>query len=129
MPRITAATQAAFEAALSSALKAEPASRVFVLFTGSSDASGHSWCPDCNDCKPLLKSVFEEAGAGTTLVEVPLERSEYSGNAKHWARVHPSSKLQRIPTLMKWGKVNKVAELVEGECADASRVRELVLDE
>ena len=22
---------------------------VFILFTGSKDASGKSWCPDCND--------------------------------------------------------------------------------
>lgn len=22
---------------------------VYILFTGSKDSSGHSWCPDCND--------------------------------------------------------------------------------
>lgn len=25
--------------------------QVFVLFTGSKQDDGSSWCPDCNDCK------------------------------------------------------------------------------
>jgi len=105
--------------------------KVFVLFTGEAGADGASWCPDCEDCKPLVKSVFEEAGGAgdVSLIEVPLVRSEYRGNTEHWARKHGSVKLTKIPTLIKWGKVNKVAECVEGECSDATRVRELVLDE
>ena len=105
--------------------------KVFVLFTGEAGSDGVSWCPDCQDCKPLLKSVFEEAGGAgdVSFIEVPLIRSEYKGNAEHWARKHASVKLAKIPTLIRWGKVNKVAECVEGECSDAARVRELVLDE
>jgi len=90
-----------------------------------------SWCPDCADSKPLLEATFAEAGrvAELTLIEVPLVRAEYRGNAEHWARTLAGVKLQRIPTLMKMGAKAKVAELVEGECADAARVRQLVLDE
>ena len=104
---------------------------VFALFTGSAAEDGRSWCPDCEDAKPLLGATFAEAGraAELTLIEVPLVRAEYKGNAAHWARALAGVKLQRIPTLMKMGAKGKVAELVEGECADAARVRELVLDE
>ena len=28
---------------------------VYILFTGSKDSSGNSWCPDCNDGKILLR--------------------------------------------------------------------------
>jgi hypothetical protein len=117
---------AIFDEALSSALSSSKS--VFVLFTG---AGVPSWCPDCEDCKPLVKSVFEEAGGSrdVTLIEVPLARETYRGNAGHWARTHAAIKLQRIPTLARWGKAKKMAELVEGECADAGKVKELVLDE
>ena len=105
--------------------------RVFVLFTGDADpATGKSWCPDCNDSKPLLNATLEEAGGAgeVALVEVPLVRAEYKGNPDHWARKHAAAKLKAIPTLMRWGAVAKVGELVEGECMDAERVRELIME-
>lgn len=42
-------------------------------------------------------------------------------------RVHPGVKLQRIPTLFKWGKGKAVASLVEDQCKDAGLVEDLVL--
>ena len=142
---------AAFDAALAAALAT--GARVFVLFTG---AGSPSWCPDCETAKPLLAATLEEAGGAgaVALLEVPLARAGYSGNAAHWARAHAGVKLQRIPTLAKWcaggeraaraarraprphatpprpprGKAKKVAEIVEGECGEAARVRELVLE-
>ena len=104
---------------------------VFALFTGAAGEDGKSWCPDCSEAKPLLEATFAEAGraAELTLIEVPLVRAEYRGNAEHWARTMAGVKLQRIPTLMKMGAKVKVAELVEGECGDVARVREPVLDE
>jgi hypothetical protein len=104
---------------------------VFALFTGAAGDDGKSWCPDCSDAKPLLDATFAEGGraADLTLIEVPLVRAEYKGNASHWARTLAGVKLERIPTLMKMGAKGKIAELVEGDCNDVSRVRELVLDE
>ena len=128
---VTTASLAEFDAALSAALAS--GARTFTLFTGAADASGKSWCPDCEDCKPLVKAVFEEAGgaggAPVTLITAPLVRDEYKGNAAHWARAHAKVRLARIPTLAAWGAAKKTAELVEGECADAGRVRALVLGE
>lgn len=135
MPALTKsvlpATAAAFDAALAAALAAHPHQAVFVLFTGAAAApGGASWCPDCEVAKPLLARTLEEAGGAkpTTLLEVPLPRADYSGNAAHWARAHAGVKLERIPTLMRWGRAKKVAQLVEGDCADAAKVREFVID-
>ena len=109
------------------ALKAALAShsRVLVLFTGSAGADGVSWCPDCNDAKPAIAAAVASAPATTALLEIPLQREGYKGNAAHWARTLPATKLRAIPTLMRWGKGAKVGELVEAECADAERVKEL----
>jgi hypothetical protein len=122
-----------FDALLKASLESSATSktRVFALFTGDSGADGVSWCPDCNDCKPLVSATFAEAGgAGDVhLIEVPLARAEYKGNPDHWARKHPGVGLKAIPTLILWGKTKKVAELVEGECADSTRVKEMVLED
>jgi hypothetical protein len=85
-------------------------------------------CPDCNDAGPVLDAALEEAAKTkpVTLLECHLVRSEYSGNPNHPYRKHPSIKLQRIPTLVKWGHKAKTGELIEGACKDAELVRELV---
>ena len=82
--RVVALSAAAFDAAL--AAHAGGAGVLLVLFTGSSDAAGVSWCPDCNDSKPALEAALRGAEEPVTLITVPLPRSEYSGNAAHWAR-------------------------------------------
>lgn len=38
-----------------------------------------------------------------------------------------SYKLERIPTLMKWGKTKAVGALIEDQCKDAAAVEDLVL--
>lgn len=128
--RIVVSQQAQFESALASEAQAAAGKgTLFVLFTGESGADGKSWCPDCNDAKPTIESVLIEASkqhGGVTLLEVPLVRQEYKGNASHWARTHAGAKLQRIPTLMRWGAKSKTGELVEGDCRNIALVRELM---
>jgi hypothetical protein len=64
---------------------------------------------------------------------VPLPREEYKGNAAHWARAHPSVKLQRIPTLYRYpatGSGRKpVGSLVEGQAKDPALVAELLAED
>jgi hypothetical protein len=33
---------------------------IFLLFTGSKDSSGKSWCPDCNTADPIIEQVINE---------------------------------------------------------------------
>lgn len=83
--RITATTKEQFDAAL--AAHAGKEAKLLVLFTGASDSSGVSWCPDCNDAKPVIEDALSKADGPVTYISVPLDRSEYKGNASHWARL------------------------------------------
>ena len=129
LTKLVAASAAEFSSHLATALAS--GAPTFALFTGAALPTGESWCPDCTTAKPVVHAAFEAAArAGdVALIEVPLVREEYRGNAEHWARKLAGVRLQRIPTLMKWGAAAKVAELVEGECAEEAKVRELVLGE
>lgn len=82
--RVTALTKEAFDAAL--AQHAGKEAKLLVLFTGAADSSGVSWCPDCNDAKPAIESALAAADGPVAFVTVPLDRTEYKGNASHWAR-------------------------------------------
>jgi len=121
-------------AQLDAQLTAHAGQRLFVLFSGAPDASGASWCPDCNDAQPVIDAALEKAaacgsGMPVVLLYAPLMRAEYRGNAAHWARVHPAFRLERIPTLFKMGRSKPVGSLVEDACKSASAVEELVSDD
>jgi thiol-disulfide isomerase/thioredoxin len=119
------------EAELSAAIAAHAGKAdVFVLFCGAvSPDTGASWCSDCVEADPTIHAAFDKATAPTVLISVPLVRSEYKGNSEHWARTMAGVKLQRIPSLMKWGKGKAIATLVEDECKQAALVDDLVLGE
>lgn len=87
LTRVTATTKEAFEAAL--AAHAGKEAKLLVLFSGATDAAGVSWCPDCDDAKPVIEAALAKAGEPLVLVTVPLDRAEYKGNAAHWARCVP----------------------------------------
>lgn len=35
-------------------------SKALLLFTGSKDADGQSWCPDCNVSEPVVKKCLDD---------------------------------------------------------------------
>lgn len=39
--------------------KEKAAKKVFILFTGSKDESGDSWCPDCVKADPIIHSCLK----------------------------------------------------------------------
>jgi thiol-disulfide isomerase/thioredoxin len=138
LTRVILTSASAFEAAVQEhAAKSKAGGpALFLLFTGAKDpSSGASWCPDCSDAAPVVDSVFAEAAeaseAGVTLLELHLDRAEWKGLPPHPAhpfRTHPAFKVQRIPTLVRWGARGKVGELVEDGCKDAGLVKELVME-
>lgn len=104
-------------------------SLVTALFTGAVDAAtGKSWCPDCVDAAPVVDAAIAKAAEDKELVFIyaPLVRAEYSGQPGHWARVHPAIKLQRIPTLFRWGAAKVTGAAVEEDCKDATIVEGLL---
>jgi hypothetical protein len=52
-------------------------------------------------------------------------RDEYKGKPEYWARTH-AARLQRVPSLVKWGAKRPVATLVETQCGDKVLLEELV---
>lgn len=135
LTRVIVTNTAEFENTLKTQMSIvkEQGQKLFLLFTGENDSTtGKSWCGDCVDAKPILDSIFQEgAGAGSkgiVLIECPLVRNDYKGNPSHPYRTHPQVKLQKIPTLMRWGTKGKTGECIEDECKDAELVKELVLN-
>lgn len=41
-------------------------------------------------------------------------------------RTHEAVKLTAVPTLLRWGKTNPTARLVEGQCANADMLADLL---
>lgn len=72
---------------------------------------------------PVIHSVLGDVEG--VLLRCPVLRSEYKGNSDYAYRTHRKVKLQAVPTLMKWGRSSAVATLVEGECADEDKVRDM----
>ena len=101
---------------------------LLALFFGARDQpDGSSWCPDTNDAHPVIEAALAAVDGNVTLVEVPLPRAEYKGNAAHWARKHAGVQLQRIPTLYRWGAgTAPVRALVEEQAKVEKLVAELL---
>ena len=127
--RLTVLDRAALDAALASLGAEAPKVAVYVLFSGAKSAeTGASWCPDCVAAEPVLDRALAAGGSATALVYVPLERAEYRGNEAHWARMHPTFRLERIPTIFKMGATaqRSISQLVEAQCLDESLAADFV---
>jgi hypothetical protein len=41
---------------------------IFILFTGSKDEKGHSWCPDCNTADPVIHNSIKYLKPNSELI-------------------------------------------------------------
>lgn len=127
--KLVVSTQAELDEKIADA-SAAAGTTTFVCFSGAVvEGTGKSWCPDCVDAEPVIYGALNKAteSGPVQLIYVPLVRDEYKGNAAHWARVHPTFKLERIPTLYRLGKTGKaIGSLVEDQCKDAALLEEFV---
>ena len=41
---------------------------IFILFTGSKDEKGHSWCPDCNTADPVIHNCIKYLNQNSELI-------------------------------------------------------------
>lgn len=81
---------------------------VFILFTGSKDDSGKSWCPDCNDADPVIKNGLKNAQDGSLFITCDVGERSVWKDPENEFRKHPSYKLTGIPTLMKWKSPKRI---------------------
>jgi hypothetical protein len=100
-----------------------------VLFTGSKDAAGVSWCPDCNVADPIIKKCLdnyeaEEPGdASKTLFVTALvgERSIWKDQNNAWRK--GKFAVRSVPTLALDGSAIK---LEENQLLDEENVKMLL---
>ncbi|XP_050678567.1 thioredoxin domain-containing protein 17-like isoform X2 [Leptidea sinapis] len=81
---------------------------VFVYFSGSKNADGNSWCPDCVEAEPVIKSYFTELQKNIIFVYVDVGDRDYWKNKACPFRTDSRIKLMVIPTLIKWKGVQRL---------------------
>jgi 1,2-dihydroxy-3-keto-5-methylthiopentene dioxygenase len=81
------------------------------------------WCPDCVQAKPVLTQHFNQLKDAVVL-KCDVDRNTWKGNPDYPYRTHPQLNVQRIPTLIRFGKQGPRERLVEGECYDTALVED-----
>ena len=95
---------------------------IFVLFSGSKDANGKSWCPDCVVAEPVVKAALEKAPEDAAFIYVGVGGRDFWKDRSNVFRTDARTKLNSVPTLMKFGGPQR---LEEEQCAKADMVEML----
>ncbi|XP_025092057.1 thioredoxin domain-containing protein 17-like [Pomacea canaliculata] len=94
--------------------------QVFALFSGSKDANGESWCPDCLTADPVIKDNLKYAPADAILIHCGVGKREFWKDKENVFRKDPKLLLKCVPTLLKLGTPQR---LEEAQCADENLVQ------
>ncbi|KAK9764675.1 hypothetical protein K7432_007635 [Basidiobolus ranarum] len=115
-----------FDQKLNEQLKND-AQHVFVLFFGTEDPStNESWCPDCVIADPAIRRAVSKI-PDSVLLECPADRQTWKfGSEPHPYKAREDIKLERLPTLMRWGKEGVISRLVEEDCAKPELLEKFV---
>jgi Eukaryotic protein of unknown function (DUF953) len=96
---------------------------LFLFFASEDPVTGASWCPDCVIADPVLRRACTTLRPDLTLYECPVgQRSEWRNQPQHPYRLHPTTRLTRIPTLLFIEQGLERGRLVEGDCAQPAVV-------
>lgn len=87
--------------------------KIFLLFTGSKDEQGISWCPPCNAAEPVLKKALEEFEAEepedasqTLFVKIMVGGMDVWKDLENPSPFRKAFTLKWVPTLLKYGTVS-----------------------
>jgi hypothetical protein len=117
MPIARLATPAEVETSLT-ALGAGGGSAMYLFFGSEDPATGESWCPDCVIADPVLRRACATLRPDLVLYECPVgPRSGWKNQPDHPYRLHPTTRLARIPTLLFIERGTERGRLVEADCA------------
>jgi thiol-disulfide isomerase/thioredoxin len=95
-----------FDEKVEEALALASGNPLLVMFTGAIvKESGQSWCPDCTAAHPVIMDVMKDTDA--VMLEVPLTRTIYRDPTLIF-RTRADIKLNCVPTLLRWGTMNKL---------------------
>lgn len=122
MPISRLATIAEVEANLAS-VTAGRGSALYLFFGSEDPTTGASWCPDCVIADPILRRACTTLRPDLVLYECPVGlRSDWKNQPQHPFRLHPTTRLARIPTLLFLEHGAERGRLVEGDCAQPAIV-------
>ena len=93
------------------------------LFTGSKDASGKSWCPDCVSAEPnIQKMIGSDAFKDAHLAICSVPRDEWKSTNNPY-KADKKLKVMSVPTLLVWD--NPAVRLAESQLLDYGSVEML----
>jgi thiol-disulfide isomerase/thioredoxin len=96
---------------------------IFVLFTGSKGPDGKSWCPDCVKADPVIEECTKFAPPSSLVVFCGVgERAFWKDQSNIFRQ---KLGIKSVPTLMKWGKGQK---LEDADCSEKGLVQMLFED-
>ncbi|XP_072163897.1 thioredoxin domain-containing protein 17-like [Diadema setosum] len=86
----------------------------YILFCGSKNSDGASWCPDCVTAEPVVMKCLEAAPENAVFIYCSVGDRASWKDPNNSYRTHPKLLLKGVPTLLQW---NTPKKLVEEECA------------
>ncbi|XP_019621491.1 PREDICTED: thioredoxin domain-containing protein 17-like [Branchiostoma belcheri] len=92
---------------------------IFALFTGSHDAQGKSWCPDCVAADPVVEQCVKGAPEDAVFITCSVGDRAFWKDQNNEFRTHPKLKLTSVPTLIRWETPQR---LMEEDCAKSNLV-------
>jgi len=92
---------------------------VFVMFSGSKDSNGVSWCPDCVTAEPVVAACLSSAPEDSHYLYVGVGGRDFWKDPNCVFRTAKETQLKSVPTMIKWGTKQR---LEEGQCADKNLV-------
>lgn len=81
---------------------------IFVYFTGTKDAQGVSWCPDCVKAEPIVRGELSKLPEGSIFIYCQTGDQLCWKDPNNVFRKH--FKLSGVPTLLKYGTPQKLVE-------------------
>ncbi|KAG1657882.1 Thioredoxin domain-containing protein 17 [Nymphon striatum] len=74
---------------------------IFVLFTGSKNAKGESWCPDCVKAEPFIEEVLHSNRSELLFIQCDVGNRNFWKDQNNAFRKDNFLKLTGVPTLLK----------------------------
>nr|CDS31923.1 thioredoxin domain containing protein 17 [Hymenolepis microstoma] len=84
--------------------------RCFLYFVASPDETGESWCPDCRKAKPFVESAIEHLPEDAVFITVHTGSKPVWKDQANEFRTEPKLNVNNVPTLMEFGKPNRLVE-------------------
>lgn len=99
-----------FEAFVAKAeeLSADKSKTLVVMFSGTKDENGKSWCPDCVVAEPVVDECLAACGDDVVFLYVGVGDRAFWKDPKCVFRTDERTKLKSVPTLVKWGTAKKL---------------------